>query len=91
VVKRLNAAVGRPSERNLRPLYDAVCDDNVLSIVDRVVEQVAGPETNRNGVHQFGPWLATTGVPPRRFSSHREFPGPAQRIGRTASEEGRCL
>jgi hypothetical protein len=62
VVKRLNAAVGRPSNWNLRRLYDAVCDDNVLSIVDRVVERVASPGTNRGGVHQLGRWLATTGV-----------------------------
>jgi hypothetical protein len=62
VVKRLNAAVGRPSKRNLGRLYDAVCDDNVLSIVDRVVERVASPRANRSGVHQLGRWLATTGV-----------------------------
>jgi hypothetical protein len=62
VVKRLNAAVGRPSNRNLRRLYDAVCDDGVLSIVDRVVERVASPGTNRGGVHQLGRWLVTTGV-----------------------------
>lgn len=41
------------------------------------------------GRHRRSPGASTT--PPQRFSSHREFQGPAQRISRTAGEESRCL
>jgi hypothetical protein len=62
VVERMNAAVRRPSKRNLRRLYDAVCEDNILSIVDRVVERVAQVGMDRSAVHEIGQWLATSGV-----------------------------
>ena len=62
VADRLRAAARRPSKRNLAALYNAVCADDVLSIVDRVVTRVAGPGKDRSRVHEIGRWLATTGV-----------------------------
>jgi hypothetical protein len=62
VARQLSTAAGRPSKRNLERLYDAVCKDDVLSIVDRVVERVAQLGLDRQVLHQLGRWLATLGV-----------------------------
>lgn len=62
VAERLGAAARRPSRRNLVRLYNVVCDDNVLSIVDRVIERVAELGLDSGAVHELGRWLATSGV-----------------------------
>jgi len=62
VTKRLGAALRRPSRRNLVRFYDVVCDDDILSIVDRVIGQLTGPDMDHSRVHELGLWLATTGV-----------------------------
>ena len=62
VAEQLSGAARRPSKRNLGRLYDAVCGDDVLPIVDRVVERVAQLGVDRHALHQLGRWLATSGA-----------------------------
>src|SRR5271156_4106847 len=58
VADRLNTAARRPSKRNLVHLYNAVCGDDILSMVDRVVARVTSPGVDRSRVHEIGRWLA---------------------------------
>jgi hypothetical protein len=62
VADLLIAAAGQPSQPNLDRLYDAACDDDVLSIVDQLIERLTQLGTERSAVAQVGRWLATTGT-----------------------------
>lgn len=50
----------RPSVRNLRNLYAAVADDDVLTYVDALVEALTREPPARQALHAVGKWLATT-------------------------------
>jgi hypothetical protein len=56
----LGAACRHPTVRNLRTLYAAVADDDVVSYVDALVETITREPPDRQALHTIGRWLATT-------------------------------
>jgi hypothetical protein len=58
----LLSASKTPSNRRLRHLYDAVCEDNALEVIDRVIERLIEMKADQAGLHQVGRWLAVSSV-----------------------------
>lgn len=55
----LTLACRRPSVRNLRTLYMAVADDDVMGYIDALVETLTREPPDRQALHAIGRWLAT--------------------------------
>lgn len=56
----LAAVCRRSSARELRKLYAAVADDDVMDYLDGLLERLVREQPNRQALHAVGTWLATT-------------------------------
>jgi hypothetical protein len=50
----------KPRERTLKKLYRTLLDDDVVSYVDPMIEELVSARPDADAIHQVGRWLVTT-------------------------------